>query len=149
MNELTIGQGVQVTMHFSLSLESGEVIDSNFEGEPVTFTVGDGNLLPGFETALFGLKEGDEAALVVPPERGFGDHNPENVQVIEREQFPADAELQPGLMLTFSDAQNNELPGVVSEVSDESVTVDFNHPLAGRDIRFTVKIIEVAPAITH
>lgn len=149
MNELTIGQGVQVTMHFSLSLESGEVIDSNFEGEPVTFTVGDGNLLPGFETALYGLKEGDETALVVPPERGFGEHNPENVQTIERQQFPADADLQPGLMLTFSDAQNNELPGVVTEISDDSVTVDFNHPLAGRDIRFMVKIIEVAPAITH
>lgn len=149
MNELIIGQGVQVTMHFSLSLESGEVIDSNFEGEPVTFTVGDGNLLPGFETALFGLKQGDETALVVPPERGFGEHNPENVQVIERMQFPADADLQPGLMLTFSDAQNNELPGVVTDISDESVTVDFNHPLAGRDVRFTVKIIEVEPAITH
>lgn len=149
MNELIIGQGVQVTMHFSLSLESGEVIDSNFEGEPVTFTVGDGNLLPGFEIALFGLKQGDETALVVPPERGFGEHNPENVQVIERMQFPADADLQPGLMLTFSDAQNNELPGVVTDISDESVTVDFNHPLAGRDVRFTVKIIEVEPAITH
>ena len=111
--------------------------------------MGDGNLLPGFEIALFGLKQGDETALVVPPERGFGEHNPENVQVIERMQFPADADLQPGLMLTFSDAQNNELPGVVTDISDESVTVDFNHPLAGRDVRFTVKIIEVEPAITH
>lgn len=149
MNELSIGEGVQVTLHFSLSLSTGEVIDSNFEGEPVTFTVGDGNMLPGFEAALFGMKQGEEHALVVPPESGFGQHNPENIQLFPRAQFPQDAQLQAGLMISFADAQNNEMPGVVTDIDETTVTVDFNHPLAGRDILFSVKIIDVTPAITH
>ncbi len=149
MNELTIGEGVQVTLHFSLSLETGEVIDSNFEGEPVTFTVGDGNMLPGFETALFGMKQGEEQALVVPPEQGFGEHNPENIQQFPLAQFPAAVELKEGLMISFTDAQNNEIPGVVAAVDETTVTVDFNHPLAGREIYFSVRIIDVTPATTH
>lgn len=149
MNELTIGEGVQVTLHFSLSLESGEVIDSNFEGEPVTFTVGDGNMLPGFESALFGMKRGEEHDLVVPPEQGFGMHNPENIQEFPRAQFPDDVDLKEGLMISFTDAQNNEIPGVVTEVDEATVTVDFNHPLAGREILFSVRILDVTPATTH
>ncbi len=149
MNELTIGEGVQVTLHFSLGLETGELIDSNFEGEPVTFTVGDGNMLPGFESALFGMKQGEEHALVVPPEQGFGMHNPENIQQFPRAQFPADVELKEGLMISFTDAQNNEIPGVVAAIDETTITVDFNHPLAGREIYFSVRIIAVAPATTH
>jgi len=149
MNDLTIGPGTQVTLHFALELDDGSVVDSNFEGEPVTFMVGDGNLLPGFEEVLLGLQAGDEKSFVIPPEKGFGAYNPENIQQFPRADFPEDVELTEGLVLSFADAQSNELPGVVQEFDDSMVTVDFNHPLAGRDIEFSVRIIDVNPAITH
>lgn len=149
MNDLTIGPGTEVTLHFALALEDGSQIDSNFDGEPVTFVVGDGNLLPGFEEVLFGLQAGDEGSFVIPPEKGFGIHNPDNVQEFARTEFPEDVQLAEGLVLSFADAQQNELPGVVADFNENSVTVDFNHPLAGRDIAFNVRIIDVNPAITH
>ncbi len=149
MRNLTLGPGTRVTLHFSLRLPDGEVIDSNFEREPATFTVGDGNLLQGFEKAIFGLQEGDRKTLTIKPEDGFGQRNPNNVQEIARNQFGADIQLEEGLMLSFADAQKTELPGVVKRFNDDVVTVDFNHPLAGRDIYFEVAILKVEPAQVH
>lgn len=149
MNDLTIGPGTQVTLYFSLSLEDGTVVDSNYETKPATFTVGDGNLLPGFEQALYGLSAGVEQQLLIPPEQGFGQHNPSNLQRVDRDDFPTGVTLEEGLVMTFSDAQNNELPGVVVSYDENTVDIDFNHPLAGRDVYFSVKILDVAPAITH
>lgn len=149
MNELGIGPGTEVTLYFSLQLEDGSVVDSNFDGEPVTFAVGDGNLLAGFEEALFGLQAGEEEAFVIPPEKGFGLHSDDNVQRFSRADFPGDLALDEGLVLSFADAQQNELPGVVILFDERTVTIDFNHPLAGRDITFRVRIIHVAPAVTH
>lgn len=146
---LAIGPGTTVTLHFSLRLPEGELIDSNFEQDPAVFTLGDGNLLPGFEKALFGLKAGSRATLTVGPEEGFGQYNPSNRQEIPRSQFDPDLELEEGLMLSFADAQKAELPGVVREFDDERVLVDFNHPLAGRDILFEVAILKVEPAQVH
>lgn len=148
-SERVIGPGTSVTLHFALCLEDGEVIDSNFEQEPATFTVGDEQLLPGFEQALFGLKAGDTRTFHIAPEDGFGQHNPSNVQHMPRAQFGADLPLEEGLVLSFADAQQTELPGVVREFDDQQVVVDFNHPLAGRTIVFEVAILRVEPAQLH
>lgn len=149
MSDILIAQGTVVTLNFSLALEDGTVVDSNLEEEPVTFTVGDGNLLPGFEKAMLGLKAGDERELLITPENGFGMPNPSNQQEVPRSDFPEDIELSIGLVLSFSDAQNTELPGVIKEVGAEKVLVDFNHPLAGRSLVFSIKIHSVSPSITH
>jgi FKBP-type peptidyl-prolyl cis-trans isomerase SlpA len=149
MRELTVGPGTKVTLHFSLKLVNGNVIDSNFERDPATFTVGDGSLLVGFEKAIFGLQEGDRESFVIKPEEGFGQRNPNNIQEIPRTQFDEDIELSEGLMLSFADAQKTELPGVVQRFDDETVIVDFNHPLAGRDIVFDVAILRIEPVQVH
>ncbi|MCV6624926.1 MAG: FKBP-type peptidyl-prolyl cis-trans isomerase [Cellvibrionaceae bacterium] len=143
-NELTIGPDTQVTLHFAIKMADGSQVDSTFDGPPATFNVGDGNLLPGFEQVLFGLSAGDEQSFTLSPEQGFGQRNPNNIQDIPRTSFAEDMELEPGLMLSFADAQAAELPGVIAEVGDEVVKVDFNHPLAGRDLIFEVKILAVA-----
>ena len=142
MSEQVIGPDCQVTLHFAIKLEDGQVVDSNFETEPATFTVGDGQLPEGFEKTLLGMKAGDEAAIDISPEQGFGMVNPNNMQRIPRKQF-GDMTLEPGLVISFADAGNGELPGVIVEFNDSSVTVDFNHPLAGKSLTFDVKIIEV------
>lgn len=140
--EQRIGQNTQVTLHFALRLENGDTVDSTFDKAPATFKVGDGNLLPGFEAALFGFKAGDKRSLTIPVENAFGQPNPQNVQVMPRSQFQ-DMELSEGLLVIFNDAANTELPGVVKAFDDAQVTVDFNHPLAGKVLTFDVEIIEV------
>jgi FKBP-type peptidyl-prolyl cis-trans isomerase SlpA len=140
--DVRIGPDKEVTLHFALNLENGDVVDSTFDKKPATFKVGDGNLLPGFEAALFGLKAGDKRTLQVEPEHGFGQPNPQNVQVMPRSQFEG-MELSEGLLVIFNDAANTELPGVVKAFDDSQVTIDFNHPLAGKTLSFQVDIIEV------
>ena len=143
----SIGQGAEITFNFSLALEDGYIIDSNFESSPARFLLGDGSLLPGFEEVLEGLVAGSEAQFLVPPEKAFGQHNPQNVQLIKRSLFDQD-ELQPGLVISFQNG-DGELPGVVQSLTEEEVMVDFNHPLAGKSIVFTVKIIDVQLQSAH
>ena len=146
---LTVGPGMEVTLHFAIKLEDGSVVDSTFDQQPATFTVGDENLLDGFEKALFGMAAGQADSFLLQPEQGFGRRNPNNIQVIPRETFDLDVELEQGLMLSFADANGHELPGLVEAFNDETVTVDFNHPLAGRNLVFDVEILDVKPALTH
>ncbi|TBU89814.1 FKBP-type peptidyl-prolyl cis-trans isomerase [Stutzerimonas kirkiae] len=145
MTEQRIGPDTQVTLHFSLSLANGDQVDTTFDKKPATFRVGDGNLLPGFEQKLYGLKAGDRRTLQVEAQDGFGQHNPQNVQVMPRSQFEG-MELSEGLLVIFNDAANTELPGVVKAFDGQRVTIDFNHPLAGKPLTFEVEIFDVQPA---
>lgn len=149
MDLLSVGEGTRVFLNFSLSLEDGSEVDTNFGGEPVAFVVGDGSLMPGFESLLFGMSAGDRGMYTVPAEDAFGQPKNENVQEITRDQFEEDLELQIGLVLGFSDASGHEVPGMIIDYDDEVVTVDFNHPLAGRNIIFDVHIHRVEPAELH
>lgn len=142
MTEQRIGPDKEVTLHFALKLANGDVVDSTFDKQPATFKVGDGNLLPGFEAALYGFKAGDKRSLQIEPENAFGQPNPQNVQIMPRSQF-AEMELSEGLLIIFNDAANTELPGVVKTFDEQQVTIDFNHPLAGKTLSFDVEIIEV------
>ncbi len=137
-----IEMGDRVRLHFALHLESGEEIDTTRRSDPAMFTMGDGNLLPGFEAAILGMRAGDDAQLLIEPENAFGPHREENVQVLRKDRFGADLSLEEGLMVSFS-GPGGELPGVVRAVMEEHVEVDFNHPLAGRRIVFDVSIIDV------
>ncbi|TVP90451.1 MAG: FKBP-type peptidyl-prolyl cis-trans isomerase [Pseudomonadaceae bacterium] len=143
MSENRINQESQVTLHFTLKLPDGEVVDSTLDKQPATFKVGDGSLLPGFEQALYGLKAGDQRSFEIDPEHGFGPGNPQNIQVMPRDNFN-EMELETGLLVIFQDAAGGELPGVVKTIHDTTVEVDFNHPLAGKVVTFEVEIIAVA-----
>lgn len=148
MSEYRIGEGMEVTLHFTLKLEDGTVVDSTREKQPATFQVGDGNLPPGFESPLTGLTDGDSGSYTILPEHAFGQHNPQNVQRIPRDSFEG-PELEEGLVMSFADAAGGELPGVVASIDEKQVEVDFNHPLAGRTLTFEVEVIEVRPVTTH
>ncbi len=139
---LAVGPDREIKLHFAIHLENGDLIDSTFEREPVSFRYGDGNLLPGFERAMDGLVAGDHQHLRMLPEQGFGMHNPSNVQWLPRQQF-SDMTLEPGLVVSFA-ASEGELPGVVRRVEGDQVELDFNHPLAGHTLLFEVKILNVS-----
>ncbi len=138
-----IGKASRVSLHFALSLDDGSVIDSNFDKTPATLTIGDGNLPTGFEELLIGMHSSQTASFTVLPEKAFGQHNPSNVQHIKRESFAPDMVLSEGLVVSFADANRGELPGVIQAISEDEVTVDFNHPLAGKTLTFKVEIIAV------
>lgn len=140
-----IGIDSRVTLHFAIRMADGSVVDTNFDKSPATFEVGDGNLLPGFERALLGLKKGERREIVLQPEQGFGMPNPNNVQQMKKQDFDHQLDLEPGLVVSFADANQNELPGVISWIEDDRVEVDFNHPLAGKTLIFDVHILEVVP----
>jgi FKBP-type peptidyl-prolyl cis-trans isomerase SlpA len=147
---LDIGPNCKVELHFSLKLvDTGELVDSTFEKKPAGLVIGDGNLPAAFESAIHGMKAGERKIERIEPKDGFGQHNPSNVQRIPRDQFDPSVELSEGLVVSFQDKAKSELPGVVAAIDDKMVTVDFNHPLAGRDLDFEVEILSVAPAETH
>ncbi|CBL43909.1 Peptidylprolyl isomerase, FKBP-type [gamma proteobacterium HdN1] len=147
MNDETmrVGPGTRVTLHFSVSLADGQLLDTTKNGKPAEFTFGDGNLINGFESGLLGLKAGDHRSLFLTAEKAFGARSEENIQHFSRSQF-SNMDLEPGLMVSFSDKRSSELPGVVTEFNDDTVVVDFNHPLAGRDLNYEVEIINVVDA---
>ena len=148
-NELNITPNTKVSLNFSITLETGELVDSNFDRAPVSFVMGDGSLLPGFEARLLGLKPGDEASFAISPEDGFGEPQEANYQDVPRHTFSKDSELEIGMVFSFADAAGGELPGVVDSFDEDTVRVNFNHPLAGRTLRFEVKIDRVEPAELH
>ena len=144
-----VANNSKLSTNFSLALETGEEVDSNFGQEPVSFVMGDGSLLPGFERRLLGMRAGDEAEFRIPPDEGFGDPQEDNIQAIPRSEFDEEAPLEPGMLFSFADAAGGEVPGMIAEVGEDSVTVDFNHPLSGRTIHFRVRIAHVEPAELH
>ncbi|MFB2538229.1 MULTISPECIES: peptidylprolyl isomerase [unclassified Acinetobacter] len=143
--EIRIEQGSKVDLHFSVAIEDGVEID-NTRGrdEPVSLVIGDGNLLEGFEKALFGLRAGDRRTVHLPPSEAFGDWNLENVQKFDTVKFEQRPEI--GQMIEFEDKAKASLFGVVKSVNDSITEVDFNHPLAGKNIAFEVEIFKVTPS---
>ncbi|MEC7121177.1 MAG: peptidylprolyl isomerase [Pseudomonadota bacterium] len=140
-----IAQGSRVALHFSVSLESGlEIDNTRLRTEPVELTIGDGNLLEGFEKALLGLRAGDRRTVHLPPEDAFGQWNPENIQTFDTVKFAQRPEVDQ--VVEFEDKAKTTLAGVVKSVNDDVTEVDFNHPLAGRNVVFEVEIARVTPA---
>jgi len=142
--ENLISPGSRVVMHYRLAMEDGSVVDSTWDDdEPITFVVGDGTMAPGLDDALQGLKAGDHVTLHLAPDLAFGEKDTANIHTMPREEFDPQMPLEQGLVIGFTLPNGEELPGMVLEVSEESVLVDFNHPLSGHNIMFEVLILSV------
>ena len=149
-SENTIQEGSRVSLHFALALPSGEEIDSNYSGPAASFRIGDGSILPGFEEYLIGLQPGSELEVTVVAENAFGEVNERNKQTFPLEKFQhiIEDDLIPtevGSVVSFKDAGGFDIPGVVSKLTDKTIVIDFNHPLAGKDIVFKAAIRAVMP----
>jgi FKBP-type peptidyl-prolyl cis-trans isomerase SlpA len=147
----TIEEGSRVSLHFSLALESGKIIDGNYNGPVASFRLGDGSMLPGFEDGLIGLKPGSELVKTLAAAEAFGEINPKNIQSfpIARFQHLFEDDLVPtevGSVVSFKDPGGFDLPGIVAAIRKETITIDFNHPLAGKPIVFKANILAVMPA---
>ena len=143
VEQLTIGPDSEVTMTFSLMLTDGTVVEQTEEGEPMTFRMGDGTLVHGLELSLYGLKEGDHQSLEIDPLNAFGFPDEENIHPVPRDEFAPELPLDEGTILSFSIPSGEEIPGMIREVKENEVMVDFNHPLAGRNVIFEVDILGI------
>ncbi|MFK7987637.1 MAG: peptidylprolyl isomerase [Sandaracinaceae bacterium] len=131
-----------VLIHYTLTDPEGEVLDSSKDGPPLPYLHGAGNLVPGLEKALGGRSIGDSFEVEVPADEGYGQRTAELFD-IPRKQFPPDADIQPGMDFVMEDDQGQHHPLWVNAVSDEAVTVDPNHPLAGIDLHFAIEVISM------
>lgn len=138
----TIAPGSRVAMHYSLQLDSGYVADSSGD-EPLEFTLGDGTLEPGLERHLIGLDPGAKREIAIAPGTVFPFPSKAAVQVLERSAFSDDMPLEPGLIYEFDTPAGDAVPGRIRSLEEGSVTVDFNHPLAGQPFTFIVEILQV------
>ncbi len=131
-----------VSINYTLSLDSGEVVDQSEPGAPLGFVVGTGQIISGLEQALMGMEQGQFAKVTVEPEDGYGPLKEELLREIPRENFPEGLELEPGMGF---EAKGPHGPVVfrVKSITDDSVTADFNHPLAGQRLHFDVTVEEV------
>ncbi|MCM2680605.1 FKBP-type peptidyl-prolyl cis-trans isomerase [Echinimonas agarilytica] len=144
MTGITISKGATVIMHFSIKLKDGTVADSTkVNNKPAQFQVGDGNLTESFENCLLGLSKGDERTFELGPDEAFGQANPDNIHHLDRTKFTAETPAEEGSIVVFTQPNGAEIPGIVREVVGDSVTVDFNHPLAGQTVTFEVEILNV------
>jgi len=134
--------GSEVTLHFSLTLPDGTEAISTFEEEPLTFQIGDQTFQPGMELALYGLKAGDEQTLTLNAHQAYGDPEPGLVHQLPLSDF-GDLPPEVGQIMSFTMGAAGETLGVIREIDGDEVTVDFNHPLAGHEVVFRVKILEV------
>jgi len=142
-----IDSGSEVILHFTIKLADDSVADSTrASNKPARLKMGDGSLSPGFEQRLLGLAAGEQAAFTLAPDEAFGHPNPDAILHMERTRFPADVPVEVGAIIAFGQPDGREIPGIVRAVEGESVTVDFNHPLAGQTVLFEVEIVDVDPA---
>lgn len=139
-----IKNGDQVALHYQGTFDDGTVFDSSeSSGRPLVFEVGAGQVIPGFEKAVIGMKKGEEKTFRVTPAEAYGEHNPDLLKEVPRTTLPPNAELKVGMMLGMKLSTGATLPVKVVKVTAEKVTMDVNHPLAGKALNFKIRIVEV------
>lgn len=138
-----VKRGDTVKVHYIGKLEDGTQFDSSDQGDPLEFTLGGGEIIPGFERAVEGLEVGDAVTAEIPAGQAYGPHREELVLVVEREKFPPNIDPTIGQDLELRQPDNKTVSVVVTEVSETAVTLDANHPLAGKNLVFDIELIEV------
>lgn len=132
-----------VLMHYSIALTNGSIIESSFDEDPVEISMGRGDITEGMELAIFGLKEGDTQTLTLSVEQGFGERDEDNIHDMPLSDFPADLPPETGLSYSFESPDGDDIPGTVVSVKKNTAKIDFNHPLAGQEIVFSVEILGI------
>jgi peptidylprolyl isomerase len=143
--------GDKVKVHYTGRLEGGEVFDSSECGEdecgcekgPLEFIVGDGEVIQGFDKAVVGMSPGESKTFTIPVEEGYGERNEEMVVAVERSAIPEDLAPEVGMRLEVTQEDGQQFPVVITEVTDTHVTIDANHPLAGRELTFDIHLVEI------
>ena len=142
MTQATAGKTVH--FHYTGTLQDGSVFDSSEGRDPLEFQLGSGMIIPGLDRAITGMRAGDEKTVTIPADEAYGPYQPEARQDVPRAQIPAEIPLEVGMMLQMQTPDGRAIPVTVTSLTDTTVTLDANHPLAGKDLTFTVAIVSVS-----
>ncbi len=136
--------GDKVKVHYKGTLDDGTVFDSSLEGEPLEFTIGSGEIIPGFEDEIIGMEEGEKKTFTIPSDKAYGPHRKELMLTVGKDEFPPDINPTVGQQLQLRQPDGQVFYVVVTEVGENTVTLDANHPLAGKDLTFEVELVEIS-----
>ena len=136
-------QGDTVRVHYSGILNDGTEFDTSRNSSALEFTIGQGQIIPGFEQAVVGMNPGESKKVEIPSDQAYGPHRSELTQEVERSVLPPDMDVQPGMQLQATGPNEQPLVVMVAEVKPESVVLDANHPLAGEDLTFDIELVEL------
>lgn len=145
MADLKVEKDLVISMDYELKVENS-IIDYSEEGDPIVFLQGHGNIIPGLEKAIQGMKIGDSKEVFVKAADGYGEFDPENFTEVPRTEFPEEIPLEIGTEIGVNDENGEELSAYIEEVDVDKITLNFNHPLAGKDLEFKVKIVGIREA---
>ncbi|EKE78264.1 MULTISPECIES: FKBP-type peptidyl-prolyl cis-trans isomerase [Oceanibaculum] len=135
--------GDTVRVHYTGTIADGSTFDSSVGNEPIQFVIGEGRVIPGFEQAAVGLTPGESRTVTIPAGEAYGEHRADLVQEVERASLPAEIEYAEGLQLQAQGPNQQPLMLTVTSVTDETITLDANHPLAGKDLTFDIELVEI------
>lgn len=135
--------GDAVKVHYTGKLDDGTVFDTSVNRDPLQFTIGKGQLIPGFEQAVVGMRPGDSTTTIIQANEAYGPHREELVMVVERNQLPADLKPEVGQQLQLNRPDGQTFVVTVSDVSESTITLDANHVLAGKDLTFDIQLTEI------
>lgn len=143
MSTATATNGDHVHMHYTGTLADGTTFDSSRDRQPLAFTLGEGQIIPGLEKAVHGMAAGETKTVTAPAAEAYGERDPQRVIAVPRDQMPEGGQISPGTQLAMKTPDGQQLPVVITEATDETVTLDANHPLAGQDLTFEVELVAI------
>ena len=137
--------GDKVKVEYIGTLEDGTIFDSSEKhNAPLEFEIGSGHIIKGFDNAVIGMKVGEEKEITIAPNEAYGEYNPELLKEIPKEVFPQDQTLQIGMVFMLNLPSGQQVPARISEIKDQEVTIDLNPPLAGKTLKFKIKLLAIA-----
>lgn len=137
-----VKEGDTVKVHYTGTLKNGEVFDSSKDKEPLEFKLGEGQLIPGFEKAVVGMAVGDSASIDIPSDEAYGEEREDLIINVPKDQLPDDVTPQVGMQLQVNQGDGQPIPVRIKEVGEAELTLDANHPLAGKDLSFEIELVD-------
>jgi len=140
---MAVKKGDKIKVDYTGTFEDGKVFDSSEGKQPLEFEVGSGQIIKGFDDAVTGMEKGQEKEVVIQPADAYGDYNPQLIKKIPRDKLPQGQEPKPGMMLALGTPDGKQFPAKIAEVTDKEVSIDLNHPLAGKVLKFKIKVVDI------
>ncbi len=135
--------GNTVKVNYTGKLDDGTIFDSSVNRDPLQFSLGEGNVIAGFEEAVVGMSPGESKTVTIPSNQAYGPYQNELVIVVDQQQMPPELSVEVGQQLQIRQTEGQVVPVIVTEIADSKVTLDANHPLAGQDLTFDIELVEV------
>ena len=146
-SQQAVKAGDQVKVEYVGTFDDGTVFDSSEKhGQPLEFQAGVGQMISGFDNAVVGMKVGEEKNIRLQPAEAYGEHDPQLVQKVSRDQMPEESEPEVGMMIAVNTPDGMQLPATITEITEEEITLDLNHPMAGKVLNFNIKVVDIVPS---